>query len=287
MFVIFGWPKLTSGRQSLGVYCSACQRDTVHKAFTQQSWFSLFFIPIIPIGAKQPHAICNICGRDAHDPTSTRAALQCIRAEVSPSVVGASPFLVGSGATRPSRRCPACAEDILLEAIVCRFCGHSLSAEEVARAVQDRDRQIQAAAAAAQQAELARQQQRHIKRLRGRRTRRLVFGGILTWVGGWMLITMTAMFFSSPAAGNSANQQRIAAATVGFLFGLVPLAGGIALLLAARSAKRLLIAEQTSPFKSAAIPNPNRKSGQNDLMAGSDSVAAQMQAVAARNRGNT
>ena len=139
-----------------------------------------------------------------------------------------SPFLVGSGATRPSRRCPACAEDILLEAIVCRFCGHSLSAEEVARAVQDRDRQIQAAAAAAQQAELARQQQRHIKRLRGRRTRRLVFGGILTWVGGWMLITMTAMFFSSPAAGNTADQQRIAAATVGFLFGLVPLAGGIA-----------------------------------------------------------
>ena len=52
MFVIFGWPKLTSGRQSLGVYCSACQRNTVHKAFTQQSWLSLFFIPIIPIGAK-------------------------------------------------------------------------------------------------------------------------------------------------------------------------------------------------------------------------------------------
>lgn len=247
MFIIFGWPERKSGEQSLSTYCTGCQRDTVHKAFTQQSWFTLFFIPIFPIGAKHPHAICNICGRDAHDRSSTPGA--------PPRVVGQVPLLlVGDRASWPNKRCPACAEDILLDATTCRFCGRNFSAEEVAQAVQDHEAQMRAAASAVQQAELAKQQQRQLKRLQGRRTRRLIFGILLTWVGGGMVIGMVAMFFSSPSPGNTAEQQKIAAVTCGTLFGLVPLASGIALLLAARSAKQSHPARQDAQPTSTANP---------------------------------
>jgi hypothetical protein len=237
MFIIFGWPERKSGEQSLSIYCSQCQRDTVHKAFTQQSWFTLFFIPVFPIGAKHPHAICNICGQDAHDRASTPAAPPRIRAEVPP-------LLTGGWANRPTKRCPACAEDVLLEATSCRFCGRKFSAEEVAQAVQDHQAQLRARALAAQQAELARQAHRRLKQLNGRHTGRLVSGLLLTCGGASIVIAMIAMFFSSPAPGSTQDKQRFAAVVGGLLFGLLPLAGGIPLLLAAKSAKRSLLAEQ-------------------------------------------
>ena len=138
-----------------------------------------------------------------------------------------------------------------MDAIVCRFCGDKFSAEEVAQAVQDHAAQMQASAAAAQQAELAKQQQWRLKRLQSRRNRRLVFGNILTGIGVSVVIAMTAMFFSSPSAGKTGDQQKIAALTASFLFGLVPLTGGIALLLAAQSAKRLLVSERSEIYKKA------------------------------------
>ncbi|MGD0656125.1 MAG: hypothetical protein ABSA16_17450 [Thermoguttaceae bacterium] len=110
--------------------------------------------------------------------------------------------------------------------------------------MQDRETQMRAAASAVQQAELAKQQQRQLKRLQGRRTRRLVYGILLTWIGGFMVIGMIGMFFSSPTPGYTAEQQKFSAVICGTLFGLVPLASGIALLLAARSAKRSPLATQ-------------------------------------------
>jgi nitrate reductase gamma subunit len=124
--------------------------------------------------------------------------------------------------------------------------------KEIAPAVQGHAAQMQARAAAAQQAELAKQQWR-LKRLQNRRNRRLVFGTILICIGGLVVIAMTAMFFSSPSAGRTEEQQQIAALTASFLFGLVPLAGGIALLLAAQSAKRLLVSERSEIYKKAPL----------------------------------
>jgi len=240
MFIIFGWPERRSGEQLLSAHCSGCRRETVHKAFTQQQWFTLFFIPILPIGVKRPHAICNVCGRDAHRPTPARAAPPPLPAEVSPS-------LADAGASRSTKRCPACAEDILLDAAVCRFCGHNFSAGEIAQAAQDHQARMQAAAAAAQQVELAEQQQRRVKQLRGRFIRRLGCGAVLASMGGFMVILMIAMFFTRPSPGNTQESQRNAAVIGGCFLGLLPLLIGIALLVGAKSANRTLVAEQNAP----------------------------------------
>ena len=41
--------------------CSQCGKKTVHSAVVQKGWFTLFFIPLIPIGKKYV-IVCNLCG---------------------------------------------------------------------------------------------------------------------------------------------------------------------------------------------------------------------------------
>ena len=41
--------------------CSKCAKPTVQSAIETQRWFTVFFIPLIPIGSS--YAIrCNLCG---------------------------------------------------------------------------------------------------------------------------------------------------------------------------------------------------------------------------------
>ena len=41
--------------------CSNCGKKTAHTAVVQKGWFTLFFIPLIPIGKKYV-IVCNLCG---------------------------------------------------------------------------------------------------------------------------------------------------------------------------------------------------------------------------------
>ena len=41
--------------------CSKCARPTVHTALELKSWFTLFFIPVIPFGTTYLTR-CNFCG---------------------------------------------------------------------------------------------------------------------------------------------------------------------------------------------------------------------------------
>jgi hypothetical protein len=41
--------------------CSKCARATVHMALEYRSWFTLFFIPVIPFGTSYLTR-CNLCG---------------------------------------------------------------------------------------------------------------------------------------------------------------------------------------------------------------------------------
>jgi len=192
---------------------------------------------------------------------------QSVPGQIPSSPVRAMP---STAAIKAMMFCPYCGRRIASHAVVCLACGRAIlpsqaritktgTAQEVAPAVQDPAAQMQARAAAAQQAELAKQQWR-LKRLQSRHNRRLVFGTILTGIGVAVVIAMTAMFFSSPSAGRTEEQQQIAALTASFLFGLVPLAGGIALLLAAQSAKRLLVSERNEAYKKAETEQEKKES---------------------------
>jgi hypothetical protein len=59
--LIFGtrWTLVVLGQ--LLCACSNCQRDTVHSAMVNKGKFTLFFIPLFPIGRKFLIA-CNVCG---------------------------------------------------------------------------------------------------------------------------------------------------------------------------------------------------------------------------------
>ena len=53
------WIAITLGQLSYS--CSHCQKTTVHSAIIRKGRFTLFFIPIFPIG-KQYLIVCNLCG---------------------------------------------------------------------------------------------------------------------------------------------------------------------------------------------------------------------------------
>jgi hypothetical protein len=59
--LIFGtrWTAVTLGQLQYG--CSHCQKQTAHSAVVRKGKFTLFFIPIFPIGKKYV-IVCNLCG---------------------------------------------------------------------------------------------------------------------------------------------------------------------------------------------------------------------------------
>lgn len=61
MFFIWGirWKTVPLGQ--LAYNCSHCGRSTVHTAVVENGKFTLFFIPLIPIGKKYT-IVCNSCG---------------------------------------------------------------------------------------------------------------------------------------------------------------------------------------------------------------------------------
>ena len=61
MFFLFGWktkPKLEAAAQ---MKCKHCKHKTVHRFVSIATWFTLFFIPVIPLG-KRLLLACNACG---------------------------------------------------------------------------------------------------------------------------------------------------------------------------------------------------------------------------------
>jgi hypothetical protein len=41
--------------------CSKCARSTMYTAMESKRWFTLFFVPLIPLGSS--HVVrCNLCG---------------------------------------------------------------------------------------------------------------------------------------------------------------------------------------------------------------------------------
>jgi hypothetical protein len=110
MFFLFGINPVTKKLGQKFQVCSRCKKETAHNFERKWPWFTLFFIPIVPIGRKRVLGHCNLCGQEL---------------EISDNMINSVSL------SDNMMKCPECAELIQIEANVCRFCGHRLSKEEI------------------------------------------------------------------------------------------------------------------------------------------------------------
>ena len=65
MLILFG---MNEKRETLGEvsrYCSVCGRETQHTREERINRFTVYFIPVLPLGRKQL-VRCNLCGHETH-----------------------------------------------------------------------------------------------------------------------------------------------------------------------------------------------------------------------------
>jgi zinc-ribbon family len=61
MFFLFGMRTKAKSIGQVERSCSKCARPTMHNAVESQRWFTLFFIPVIPLGSNYV-VHCGVCG---------------------------------------------------------------------------------------------------------------------------------------------------------------------------------------------------------------------------------
>lgn len=61
MFFLFGMRTKSKGVGQVERPCSKCARPTVHVNIESKRWFTLFFIPVIPLGTSYLNR-CGVCG---------------------------------------------------------------------------------------------------------------------------------------------------------------------------------------------------------------------------------
>ncbi len=61
--IFFGWRKLTSQRADppVNTVCPSCRQQSNIVAMQGRDWFTLFFIPVLPISAAKPFVKCTTC----------------------------------------------------------------------------------------------------------------------------------------------------------------------------------------------------------------------------------
>ena len=62
-FIIFGWPKREKflGTSSPG-FCHHCQNEAMFGLVKTRRWFTLFWIPLLPLERADHYLVCDICG---------------------------------------------------------------------------------------------------------------------------------------------------------------------------------------------------------------------------------
>lgn len=63
LFIFFGWPKKTKDYgPAYPVYCEHCHNDVVYHYVKARRWFTLFFLPVLPLGFASHYLVCEVCG---------------------------------------------------------------------------------------------------------------------------------------------------------------------------------------------------------------------------------
>lgn len=62
--ILFGWrPRVTNdGRPPVSMKCPVCRRECQMLSKRVRNWFTLYFIPVIPLGGGQTISQCSACG---------------------------------------------------------------------------------------------------------------------------------------------------------------------------------------------------------------------------------
>jgi hypothetical protein len=61
MFFLIGFRTKAKAIAQVERPCTKCARSTVQTALETKKWFTLFFIPVIPLGSTR-YVKCNLCG---------------------------------------------------------------------------------------------------------------------------------------------------------------------------------------------------------------------------------
>ena len=64
--IIFGWRGITCTKQTAQFYCPACRAETTYQHRVIRNFFTLYFIPIIPLSVLGEYIECRECKTAFH-----------------------------------------------------------------------------------------------------------------------------------------------------------------------------------------------------------------------------
>ncbi|KTG09279.1 hypothetical protein AUR64_15955 [Haloprofundus marisrubri] len=63
LFIIFGWPRRSKEYgETYPAHCSHCENDQYYELGKSRRWFTLYFLPLLPLGRATRGLFCSICG---------------------------------------------------------------------------------------------------------------------------------------------------------------------------------------------------------------------------------
>jgi len=82
MFLIWGWRALNSVLSTGTFHCPYCAGDAAYRLMRSRRWFTVFFLPVIPLEVLDSFVECDHCGHAFVEAVLTRQTTQQLQHEV-------------------------------------------------------------------------------------------------------------------------------------------------------------------------------------------------------------